>query len=121
MKLKWRDIGGYGVGFAPPIRVWLATLGVDATGKTWLCRVSPDMHSGYTKYLVEFDFNGCMDNDDDDTPFLRDRVVYAEEYYEEEYWNARIKTYNTKIVFYKQIDSVIQQFCISHGIRLERF
>lgn len=105
---KWKVVGTRSTCGNPPLNTYEATLGVDGNGKTWLCQVNHDMHDGFKTFLVNFDTDECNDNG---SPFLRDTVVYADNY-----WKARKEYHHMVRCEYKEIMNVVEEFIKNHNI-----
>ena len=105
LDLRWHISGTVSTGSCPPIPIHRCELGKDQSGAMWLCEVRFYTRKG--KYLVKFDTEGGHD-----TPFCRQDVVYASDY-----WKATMDVYNAKWCEYEAIQDEIKAFIISHEIQ----
>lgn len=111
--MKWTQVQltSQGLGADVPIPTYETTLGKDPEGNTWLCRVKFDVFVRQ-QWMVMFDTN----QDEPDTPFLREEVVYADNF-----WAAHVKRYHTRYDSnYQHIGAIIDSFIEEHQIIGER-
>lgn len=82
----------------PPIIEWRRDLGTDKDGRRWVCQCR--YREQEKKFLVAFDYET-----DERSAFLRDEVVYADDY-----WNAHKRVYHSKLVDYIGIKETVDRF-----------
>lgn len=104
-KLDWQIHGIESIGSCPPIPHYRCVLGIDLEGTTWICQVK--YREQERKFLVSFDYET-----DDQSAFLKDEVVYADDY-----WEAHKRVYHSKMVNYKDIQNVIADFITEYNIK----
>lgn len=95
---EWVTVGGYSRYNCPPLPTWETKIG-EVNGVKWMCRVQ--YRETRKKFMVYFDNN----IEADDSPFLRDAVVNAEEY-----WKAHQEVYHTVLCDYEDIPKAISHF-----------
>ena len=105
-KFDWRTHGTEGIGNNPPIPIWECMIGKDKNGDTWLCRVR--YRHQERRFIVMFDKDVVTDND---SPFLRDEVVYADNY-----WQAMRDYHKAILCDYEKIQDVIAEFINKNGV-----
>lgn len=106
LDINWKQIGGEGLGSNPLLPLYEAELGRDKHGRTWLCRVR-------YRYTVNL-FQVYFDTDevtDEDGPFLRNKVVDAEEYHK-----AFKREYYARMCRYEAIQDAIWEFIVKHEV-----
>ena len=102
--LKWVEHGRTEMMKWPPIPKYWADLGIGKDGHLWKC--SCEYRTQEHKFLVSFDYAT-----EDEEAFLKEEVVYAENY-----WEAHHRVYHSKYVVYEEIARVIESFEAEHGI-----
>lgn len=104
--LKWEKVQSTAYGNNPPIIAHQAILGEDSNGDVWMCRV--EFRKDRNMFMVWFD----KDVEEDDLPFLRDSVLYADNY-----WKAHQRVYHTVYCQYDHIRNIIENFIVEKGIK----
>lgn len=89
--------GGY------PVPTFTAKIGENSDG-VWYVRVKYIMESAMQEISFDYSVDG-------ESPFLKDEVVYAEDYVK-----AYNETYHTKRIKYNQFNREVEQFMALHGI-----
>lgn len=113
--LEWERQGSERMGQCGfPIDIYIAELGKDKDGRTWLVECQSLAMNGSNKFRLSFDHaeepneeNGCTG----DWPFLRNEVLDADDYV-----SARKRRYRMKEVLYKDIVSTIERVTDEIGI-----
>lgn len=105
--LKWEKVQSTAYGNNPPIVTHQAILGEDSNGDVWMCRV--EFRKDRNMFMVWFDKDV---ETDDDFPFLRNDVVYADNY-----WKAHQRIYHTVFCQYGQIRDIVELFMRENGIK----
>lgn len=105
--MEWKNVAREWSGSVLPIDTYQASLGVGKDGKEYLVRSK--FYAPKNSFMVEFD----TADEGEDTPFLRDKVLYASSY-----WEARRKYYNLQFTNYAGITRIIKDFAMRKGIEL---
>lgn len=108
ISLNWEQVAHSGGYLSPKLPTYEAHIGNDKTGRKWLCRVK--YREQEKKFMVAFDWD-----DGESTPFLRDEVIYADNY-----WTAHKTRYFTKWVDYEDIRTVVLEFINDHGLKFDK-
>lgn len=113
--LEWERQGSERMGQCGfPIDIYRAELGKDKDGRTWLVECKPLTMTGSNKFRLLFDHTEQPNEENGwtgDSPFLRNEVVYADDYV-----SARKRRYRMKEVLYKDIVSTIEKVTDEIGI-----
>ena len=97
-----------------PIDIYRAELGKDKDGRTWLVECKSLAMRGSGMFRLSFDHTEEPNEENGwtgDSPFLRNEVVYADDYV-----SARKRRYRMKEVPYKDIVSTIERVTDEIGI-----
>jgi len=113
---NWMCQGTEAMAYGIPLAKYRAEIGKDPDGAEWLVECAPILEkalNGEALYRIKFDKAISCFNDDDceDTPFVREVVLNAGNY-----WSACRKYYHMQEVQYKKINETIEKFRISKGI-----
>lgn len=101
---EWKAVEQERTAGCVPIVTYETELGTDQDGKKWFCRCGYFDRKHKFRVFFDYDDGGCR--------FLRDEVVYADDY-----WQARRDFYFEQFVEYKQIVETIEKFMESKGVR----
>ena len=106
-RLEWKPFGSDAKGNNPPNVGHQAILGEDPEGNVWMCRAQ--FREERNLFMVWFDKDVETDND---SPFLRNDVVYASNY-----WKEHQCVYHTAFCLYSQIRGIVENFIVEKGIK----
>ena len=113
--LEWERQGSERMGQSGfPIDIYRAELGKDKDGKTWLVECRPLAMRGSRNFQLLFDHTEEPTEENGwtgDSPFLREEVIYADDYV-----SAKKRRYRMKEVPYKDIVSTIERVTDEIGI-----
>lgn len=100
---KWFVVSEECIGSNPPITTYECVIGKDPKGREWHARA---------KYREqERTFHVWFDHMDGEMPFLRNEVVYADNY-----WGAMKERYHLVKCRYKDIQMVVDEFAHRNSI-----
>lgn len=122
-EFEYKQYGTESANCNPPLPQYLVELGMDGSGKMWLCKITPANTLRHLQWHVDFDTNDeykvkadpeweTDESYDYSSPFLRPEVVYARNYAE----MNRIR-YHRKTVEYIDIRKTISEFVEMNGIK----
>ena len=106
-KFDWRTHGTEGIGNNPPIPIWECMIGKDEKGDIWLCRVR--YRTKERRFMVVFDKDVSTD---DGFPFLRDEVIYSDNY-----WQAMRDYHKMTLCNYEEIQNVIARVLDENSLK----
>lgn len=106
-KYDWKQYGAEAIGNNPPKPLYQCEIGKDGSGIAWLCRVK--YREQERKFMVWFDKDILTD---DGCPFLRDEVIYADNY-----WQAMRDYHKMALCNYEEIQNVIARFIDENSLK----